>query len=315
MSDVFPSVLYALYDLRYRKIADQNTKDTAQDVALDVHKSNSDAHPVQNVMEPVTHNTGRVGGSAKNYAVGYFNNLVLGGISVRPADLSAAPLNGMLMSGTSTFGGVDGVTITHNIGLINYVITVTPLAKAERVGGVWYVRAANTVTVYNTGEAGIQFSLTLSVDAGMNTPEQWMWQHFGELIVTGKLTAQNLLKTLDIQPDSDAARTLGSGILRYLQGHFVNLTLGGVSRNAWPTEVAGSQGNVFMSGAVTLAGQDGVTVSHYRGATDYLVKIMPTGTDCLGRIGEISYVKSANSVVIYNSGQGGFHAEIEISSM
>ena len=315
MSDVFPSVLYALYDLRYRKIADQNTKDTAQDVALDVHKSNSDAHPVQNVMEPVTHNTGRVGGASKSYASGYFQQIYLGGVGKTSWDLAASGVNGLVMSGVSTFGGVDGVTITHNLGLTGYVVTATPLAKAERVGGVWYVRAANTVTVYNTGEAGIQFTVTIEVDAGMTTPAQWLWRHYGGLQVDGQIWAKNLIESLDIKPDSDAARTLGSAILRYLQGHFVNLTLGGVSKAAWPTAVAGSNGNVFMSGAVTLAGLDGVTVTHNKGDVSYLVKTMPTGTGCLGRIGDISYVKAANTVVIYNSGHGGFPADIELSNV
>lgn len=315
MSDVFPSVLYALYDLRYKKITDQDAKDTAQDAALDVHKVNPDAHQVQNVMEPATNNAGRVGGASKNYAAGYFQQVFLGGVGKTAWDLAASGLNGLVMSGVSTFGGVDGITITHNLGLTGYVITATPLAKAERVGGVWYVRAANTVTVYNTGEAGIQFTITIEVDAGMTTPAQWLWRHYGGLQVDGQIWAKNLIESLDIKPDSDAARTLGSAILRYLQGHFVNLTLGGVSRDSWPTAVAGSNGNVFYSGSATLAGLDGVTVTHNKGNTSYLVKTLPTGTGGLGRIGDISYVKAANTVVIYNSGHGGFPADIELSNV
>ncbi len=78
---------------------------------------------------------------------------------------------------------------------------------------------------------------------------------------------------------------------------------------------AGSNGNVFYSGSATLAGQDGVTVTHNKGNTSYLVKTLPTGTGGLGRIGDISYVKAANTVVIYNSGHGGFPADIELSNV
>jgi len=315
MSDVFPSVLYALYDLRYKKISDQDAKDAAQDAALDAHKVYPDAHTVQNVMEPEEHNTGRVGGASKAYATGYFQQIYLGGVGKTAWDLAASGVNGLVMSGESTFGGIDGITITHNLGLTGYVVTATPLAKADRVGGVWYVRAANTVTVYNSGEAGIPFTITIEVDAGMTTPSQWLWRHYGDLQVDGQIWAKNLIESLDIKPDSDATRTLGSATLRYLQGHFVNLTLGGVSRDSWPTAVAGSNGNVFYSGSVTLAGQDGVTVTHSKGDTSYLVKVLPTGTGGLGRVGDISYVKAANTVVIYNSGHGGFLADIELSNI
>lgn len=315
MSEVFPSVLYELYDQRYKKITDQNAKDQLQDADLDTHKVNLDAHPVQNVMEPATNNAGRVGGASKNYAAGYFQQVFLGGVGKTAWDLAASGLNGLVMSGVSTFGGVDGITITHNLGLTGYVITATPLAKAERVGGVWYVRAANTVTVYNTGEAGIQFTITIEVDAGMTTPAQWLWRHYGGLQVDGQIWAKNLIESLDIKPDSDAARTLGSAILRYLQGHFVNLTLGGVSRSEWPTAVAGSNGNVFISGGSILNGRDGVTITHNKGDLNYLIKAVPVGLDGLGRIGEISYVKSSNTAVIYNSGEPRFTVSVECSNM
>lgn len=72
---------------------------------------------------------------------------------------------------------------------------------------------------------------------------------------------------------------------------------------------------VFKSGTVTLAGQDGVTVTHNRGSASYLVKVHPTGTSSLGRIGDITYVKAANTVVIYNTGHGGFAADYEISNV
>jgi hypothetical protein len=71
----------------------------------------------------------------------------------------------------------------------------------------------------------------------------------------------------------------------------------------------------FKGVAVTLAGQDGVTVTHNKGDLNYLCKIQPTGIGCLGRIGDISCIKAANTVVIYHSGHGGFLADVEITNI
>ena len=71
----------------------------------------------------------------------------------------------------------------------------------------------------------------------------------------------------------------------------------------------------FKGVAVTLAGQDGVTVTHNKGDLNYLCKLQPTGISCLGRIGDLSCIKAANTVVIYNSGHGGFLADVEITNI
>ena len=119
----------------------------------------------------------------------------------------------------------------------------------------------------------------------------------------------------DIVPATDNDKSIGSAIKRFLNGYFVNLTLGGVSRNSWPTAVAGSNGNVFQAGAITLNGQTGVTVTHNKGDTSYLVKVLPTGTTAIGKVGDIAYIKSANTVAIYNSGQANLTADIELSAI
>lgn len=53
--------------------------------------------------------------------------------------------------------------------------------------------------------------------------------------------------------------------------------------------------------ASTFAGQAGRTITHNRGHLNYMVLINPTA-DPLGLLGEISFVKSNNTVVIANSG-------------
>ncbi len=73
-------------------------------------------------------------------------------------------------------------------------------------------------------------------------------------------------------------------------------------------------GCVFYNGSITLDGQNGVTITHNRGNTNYIVKVMPKDMT-LGMVGEISVVKSANTCVIYNSGIGNIAADIELSNI
>jgi len=256
-----------------------------------------------------------LGTALLRYLNGHFAKLTLGGVEKASWDLAASGLNGLVMSGVSTFGGIDGITITHNIGATNYVITATPLASAEKVGGIWYVRAANTVTVFNTGAAGVPFTVTIEVDAGMTSPSQWLWRHYGGLQVDGVAWFKNLIETLNLRPDIDAAREVGDATHRYLNGNFVRLTLGGSMRESWPMAVAGSNGNVFYSGFAPTGGMDGITISHFKGDTNYLLKVLPRGLEGLGKYGEISYVKAANTCTVYNTGNAGLLFDFEFSNV
>lgn len=125
----------------------------------------------------------------------------------------------------------------------------------------------------------------------------------------------NAHQTQNIQdPSSHNTGRVGSPSKAYAQGAFMQIFLGGVGKTTWPSAVPGSNGEVFMTGAVTLDGQNGATVTHNKGDTNYLIKVMPKDMK-LGMIGEISVVKSANTCVIYNSGIGGITADIELSNI
>jgi hypothetical protein len=93
-----------------------------------------------------------------------------------------------------------------------------------------------------------------------------------------------------------------------------SVTLGGVTKTAWPTSTAGSTGTVVISGATTLNGVSGVTITHNKGDLNYLVKVTPTGIS-QGDTGEISYVKSANTVAVYNTGRPRLAADFELSAI
>ena len=70
---------------------------------------------------------------------------------------------------------------------------------------------------------------------------------------------------------------------------------------------------LIASGAATLGGQAGVTVTHNYGSTSYVVSVMPTGATP-GGVGELSVVRAANTVAIYNSGQSGGAADYLIAT-
>ncbi len=56
-----------------------------------------------------------------------------------------------------------------------------------------------------------------------------------------------------------------------------------------------------LAGSSTFAGPAGRTITHDLGHTDYNVAVTPTD-DPLGFLGEVWVIKSANAVVVYNSG-------------
>ena len=56
-----------------------------------------------------------------------------------------------------------------------------------------------------------------------------------------------------------------------------------------------------LAGSATFAGPAGRTITHDLGHTDYHVTVTPTD-DPLGFLGEVWVIKSANAVVVYNSG-------------
>lgn len=56
-------------------------------------------------------------------------------------------------SGSASFAGPGGTTITHNLGHINYRVRVTPTQDpGGYLGEVWVIKAANTFVVYNSGK-------------------------------------------------------------------------------------------------------------------------------------------------------------------
>lgn len=242
------------------------------------------------------------------------DGVVLGGVKKTAWDIGNGGTGAVVLSGGVILAGQDGVTVSHNLGHTQYQVKLTALDRADRVGDFWVTKAANTLVVYNTGEPRLSASIEISNDAGMSTPSVWRWTHPGELEVLGVTLLKNQVDVMALRPDADGTRNLGESGRRWANGHFTGLTLGGVNRASWPTATTGANGNVVLSGAVTLGGLGGVTLIHNKGDTNYLVKILPTGS-VAGDVGEISYVKAANTVTIYNSGRSGNPADFELSAI
>jgi len=62
-----------------------------------------------------------------------------------------------------------------------------------------------------------------------------------------------------------------------------------------------AQQDDFRPSSSTFAGPSGVTITHNYGHTNYHVLVKPT-EDPKGAIGDVWVSKSANTVVVYNSG-------------
>lgn len=241
-------------------------------------------------------------------------SLGIGGVFKTAWDVGQGGDGAVVLSGEVELGGAAGVTVTHNLGHTNYLVKLTPLADGGRVGEVWYTKASNTLVVYNTGQPRIRAAIEISNEAGMDTPAAWRWVHPGELEVMGQALLRNLVETQDLRPDADGSRTLGAATRRWGDGHFKAMTLGGVTRTAWPGAAGATNGEVIQSGALTLNGANGVTLTHNHGNTSYLVKVVPTGQST-GQVGEVSVVKAANTVTVYNTGRAGLPADFELSAI
>lgn len=83
--------------------------------------------------------------------------------------------------------------------------------------------------------------------------------------------------------------------------------------NAAMASAIAAQAFGLLYGAVTLNGIDGVTITHNKGNTNYVLKVLPTGANAQD-MGDISYVKAANTVVVYNTGRPRLAADFELTA-
>lgn len=81
--------------------------------------------------------------------------------------------------------------------------------------------------------------------------------------------------------------------------------------NADMASAIAAQAFGLLFGAVTLNGIDGVTIVHNKGNTNYVLTVLPTGVNAQD-VGDISYVKAANTVVVYNTGRPRLAADYEV---
>ncbi len=70
-------------------------------------------------------------------------------------------------------------------------------------------------------------------------------------------------------------------------------------------------GGIHYKTSTTLEGQDGKTITHNKGDTNYYVLVSPKDV-VIPNVGDIWVVKSSNTAVVYNSGVSGISADISV---
>lgn len=90
----------------------------------------------------------------------------------------------LLYSGTAPFSGQTGTIVTHNLGTVNYRVSITPSETPQvGLGDIWAIKNSNYFVVYCTGDESIDFDwqLTLSRNSSGSIDEG-----FSSIFVTGK---------------------------------------------------------------------------------------------------------------------------------
>ena len=195
---------------------------------------------------------------------------------------------------TAWLSGVGSVTVHDAVG--NVYSVQTPAALNAMLTGrlVKSVAGGADVTLTSAEAANLFIELTGTLTANIN------------LILPAGVRHNFILNSTSGSYTLTVKTAAGTGVA-VMQGKRALLECDGTN------VLAAVTGAVLMSGSVTLGGADGVTLTHNKGDTNYAVKILPTG-NASGDVGEIGYVKAANSVVIYNSGRPRLAADYEIST-
>lgn len=73
------------------------------------------------------------------------------------------PVNELHAEGSSNFAGSGGVTITHNLNISNYEVSIKPSADSSgAIGEIWVTdEAVNSFVVRNSGSAVTAFAWTI----------------------------------------------------------------------------------------------------------------------------------------------------------
>lgn len=74
------------------------------------------------------------------------------GTPIHPTNLNKLIQVGHITPTASTWNSTTGRVLTHNLGHTYYMVVINTTANpGGNLGEVWYDKAANTVTVYNSG--------------------------------------------------------------------------------------------------------------------------------------------------------------------
>ena len=87
--------------------------------------------------------------------------------ALNPDNLNKLVQNDDLKPGAAVaFAGSSGTTITHNYGHTDYQLIINPVAyPGGFIGEIWFSKSANTVVVYNSGSAVVNFDYVITPHA------------------------------------------------------------------------------------------------------------------------------------------------------
>ena len=98
----------------------------------------------------------------------------------------------IIYSGTSSFNGQNGTTIAHNLGTVNYRVSVTPSEAPETgLGDIWVEKNSNYFIVYCIGSETIDFDWQLVTSKNSTGAVD---EAFATIPVTGEYTGYRKLE-------------------------------------------------------------------------------------------------------------------------
>lgn len=142
------------------------------------------------------------------------NSYIDSGVAQR-VDIQNRPASQSIYSGVSNFNGQSGSVVTHNLGTVNYRVSITPSQNPlVGLGDIWVEKNINYFTVYCIGNETIQFDWQVilaknssgSPEEGYSSiPVEGEYEGYTKLGFTGETISNSALYSNQISsnPETD----------------------------------------------------------------------------------------------------------------
>ena len=147
------------------------------------------------------------------------NSYIDSGVGQR-VDIQNRPSSQGIYSGVSNFNGQLGSVVTHNLGTVNYRVSVTPSQNPlVGLGDIWVEKDINYFTVYCIGNESIQFDwqLILAKNSSGSLEEGYSsisvggeYEGYTKLSFSGETVSNSMLYTNQISGSPEANKLIYS---------------------------------------------------------------------------------------------------------